>query len=280
MKKHITTILIVVLFLVGLGILLYPTISNYINKKNGSRVISKYEETVQNNSADRIREMIREAEEYNQRLAGTPMAFYHPERLNGYRTTLDITGTGIMGYIDIERINLKMPIYHSVEESVLQVGIGHLEGSSLPVGGSSTHAVLSGHRGLPSARLFTDLDELEIGDLFTITVMDQTMTYRVDQIKTVLPEEAADLQIIKGKDFCTLITCTPYGINSHRLLVRGIRVENVAHEEAAYVRNEALQVEPLLVALVVAIPVLLLVLILIWVKNRIAKKLKIDDDDR
>ena len=268
MKKHISTILIVALFVIGLGILLYPTISNWFREKSNARVISRYEESVESSGAKRIEELLKAAEAYNQKLTQNKQAFFHPDQVPGYDATLDITGTGVMGYISIEKIDVELPIYHTVDDTVLQIGVGHLPGSSLPVGGTSTHAVLSGHRGLPSARLFTDLDKMEVGDTFVITVLDRRITYRVDQIKTVLPEETRDLQIVDGKDYCTLMTCTPYGVNSHRLLIRGARVENVAEEQVAYVRNEALRIEPTLVAIVLGVPALLLVLLLVLLRDR------------
>ena len=271
MRKHISTIIIIVLFVVGLLILLYPSISNYINEKNGSKVISQYNEATLNTNQERIDEMFREAEEYNQKLAKEPSAFYNPQMLGGYEDVLDITGTGIMGYIDIDRIEVELPIYHGVDDSVLQIGAGHLEGTSLPVGGESTHAVLSGHRGLPSAKLFTDLNEMEEGDIFYITILDRKFTYRVDQIKTILPTETDDLRIVEGKDYCTLMTCTPYGINTHRLLVRGERIENEKEMENAFVKNEAFRIDPLIVTPIIAIPILLILLILVIIRSRLMK---------
>lgn len=272
MRKHLTTIIIIVMFIVGLSVLLYPAISNYINQKNASKVIGEYNDKLENTSDDRIEDMYAQAQDYNKRLADTPSAFYNPESVKGYETTLDITGTGIMGYIDIDRIGVELPIYHTVDESVLGTGAGHLEGTSLPVGGESTHCVLSGHRGLPSAKLFTDLDELEVGDEFTITVLNKKLTYRIDQIKTVKPSETEDLQIESGMDYCTLMTCTPYGINSHRLLLRGVRVETAQDKPGIFVKNEAFRIDPLVVTPIVAVPMLVVVLIFVLVRDHRSKK--------
>ena len=272
MRKHLTTIIIIVMFIVGLSVLLYPAISNYINQKNASKVIGEYNDKLENTSDDRIEDMYAQAQDYNKRLAGTASAFFNPESVKGYETTLDITGTGIMGYIDIDRIGVELPIYHTVDESVLGTGAGHLEGTSLPVGGESTHCVLSGHRGLPSAKLFTDLDELEVGDEFAITVLNKKLTYHIDQIKTVKPSETEDLQIESGKDYCTLMTCTPYGINSHRLLLRGVRVETAQDKPGIFVKNEAFRIDPLVVTPIVAVPMLVVVLIFVLVRDHRSKK--------
>ena len=274
MRKHLTTVLIIVMFIVGLSVLLYPAISNYINQKNASKVISEYNDKLENTSSDRIYSMFAQAQDYNKRLGETSSAFYNPELVKGYDTTLDITGTGIMGYIDIDRIGVELPIYHTVDDSVLSAGAGHLEGTSLPIGGASTHCVLSGHRGLPSAKLFTDLDELEVGDEFTITVLDQKLTYRIDRIKTVKPSETEDLQIESGKDYCTLMTCTPYGINSHRLLLRGVRVETAEEKPGIFVKNEAFRIDPLVVTPIVAVPMLVAALVFVLVRDHISKKKK------
>lgn len=270
MKKHLFSILIIAMFLIGSSVLLYPAISNYVNSKHASKVIATYNEVLTNSDEDKLSGILDSAADYNTRLrSALPDAFYIPSNVSGYDDTLDITGTGIMGYIDIDKIGVELPIYHGVSKEVLQVGIGHLEGTSLPVGGESTHCVLSGHRGLPSAKLFTDLDELEIGDEFTITILDRLLTYRIDQIRIVLPTETDDLQIVNGKDYCTLMTCTPYGINTHRLLVRGVRTENAVVKRNVFVKNEAFKVDTLIVAPIAAIPLLLIALILIFLHDRL-----------
>lgn len=272
MKKHLTTIIIIVMFIIGLSVLLYPAISNYINQKHASRAIGTYNESLEKAGSGKIEKMFSQANDYNNRLAKTPSAFFKPDLVKGYDTTLDITGTGIMGYIDIDKIGVELPIYHSVDDSVLSIGAGHLEGTSLPVGGKSTHCVFSGHRGLPSAKLFTDLDELEPGDEFTVTVLNQKLTYRIDQVKTVLPTETDDLQIINGKDLCTLMTCTPYGINSHRLLLRGVRVDTAEEKPGIFVKNEAFRIDPLVVTPVVAVPMLIIALVFVLIKDHIIRK--------
>ena len=212
--------------------------------------------------------MIDVAHNYNQALYETsyPLADYN--EVPGYFEALSVTDNSMIGYLKIDRINLELPIYHGTSDEVLNKGVGHLQGSSLPVGGENTHCVMSAHRGLPSSKLFTDLDRLEIGDTFQIIVMNQVLTYQVDQIKIILPTEVNDLQIIEGGDYCTLFTCTPYGINTHRLLVRGIRIETITEKPVIYVSNEAFRIEPLLVTPAVAAPMLLVLLIHLLVKYR------------
>lgn len=259
MKKHLSGIVIFLIFVLGIGIMLYPVLSDYVNRRHSSKVITEYHNFIEGLDSEKLRKDVEEAEEYNQTLAKTPDAFYKPWLIEGYHQTLNITGTGIMGYISIDKIGVELPIYHGVEQEVLQIGVGHLPGTSFPVGGSSTHAVLSGHRGLPSAKLFTDLDKLEVGDSFTITIHDVELTYVIDQVKIVLPTEAEDLKIEDGKDYCTLLTCTPYGINSHRLLVRGARGEKEpVSAPKIYVANEAFQIEPWIVAIFILIPLVVI----------------------
>lgn len=278
MKKHFFSIVILIMFIVGLSVLLYPAISEYINSKHASRVISEYNEKLSDSSESELNELFAEAENYNKRIRDNPSAFFEPSLIGGYEDVLDITGTGIMGYIDIDKINVELPIYHGIRKEVLQIGAGHLTGTSLPVGGESTHCVLSGHRGLPSARLFTDLDELEIGDTFTVNVLDRRFTYEVDQIKTVLPEEYDDLRIVDGKDYCTLLTCTPYGINTHRLLVRGVRIENDENKKlGVFVRNEAFRIDPLIVAPIAAVPLLVITFTLIFISDKRNRKKQSND---
>lgn len=192
-----------------------------------------------------------------------------------YEKELNIDGSGIMGYISVPKFHIKVPIYHGTEESVLQVAIGHLETTSLPVGGKSTHTQVSGHRGLPSARLFTDLDKIKEGDTWTITVLNETLTYECDQIRIVEPEDFSELGLIEGEDLCTLITCTPYGINTHRLLVRGHRVPNA--QGSAEVTADGIQIEPIYIAPILAIPAIILLLIILLVSTRRAKRFNSDD---
>ncbi len=267
MKKHLSTILLVLVFFVGLSVVLYPTVSDWWNQRHATRAIASYDETTQNMSQADTDAYFAAADAYNAQLAATPGAFYDPQLVPGYETTLDVSGTGIMGYITIDKINVQLPIYHGTSDGVLQVAVGHLEGTSLPVGGASTHCVLSAHRGLPSALLFSNLDQLEVGDTFTVTVLDCLLTYEVDQISIVLPEEVDNLQIVDGQDYMTLMTCTPYGVNSHRLLVRGRRVENAAAKHIN-VTPDATRIDPMLVAPVVALPILLILLAVLLVRFR------------
>lgn len=262
-------VLIIVLLAAGAALILYPTVSNFINEKQSSRVIDQYHENYVNTKDDKRKEMLLAAEEYNNSLTGSSNSLTDPTQVAGYNKLLDPMGSGVMGYIDIDKIGVELPIYHGVDAGVLQIGAGHLEGSSLPVGGTGTHAVLSGHRGLPSAKLFTDLDQMEIGDKFRITVLDRVMTYEVDQIKTVLPEEVSDLTIEEGKDYCTLVTCTPYGINTHRLLVRGVRVEQgAATTPGIFVSNEAFRINSAIVATVIATPLFIAVVVITILNER------------
>lgn len=268
MKKHLSTIIMVFFLFLGLGIMLYPAVSNYINTKNASKVVAVYNDALEKASAEQIAAVFAQADEYNRALAANPSAFYSPYLIPGYTETLDITGTGVMGYISIDKINVKLPIYHGTEDVVLQIGVGHLEGTSLPSGGAGTHCVLSGHRGLPSAKLFSDLDKLEPGDTFSITIMNHTLNYEVDQILVVTPQETTALQIEQDKDYCTLLTCTPYGINTHRLLVRGVRLEDEVQHPGIYVLNEAFQMDMLVVAPIYSVPLLVLVLPFMFRKKK------------
>ena len=272
MKKNRSTIILILIFLVGLSVMLYPTVSDYINQKNQSRAVASYSEEVENLSDVDYQAYFDAADDYNRRLAETPDAFYRPEQVSGYTDTLDVSGTGIMGYITIPKIGVELPVYHGTSDGVLQVAAGHLEGSSLPVGGAGTHAVISAHRGLPSAKLFTNLDELEVGDTFTITVLDRVLTYEVDQISIVLPTETDLLQPVEGKDYVTLMTCTPYGINTHRLLVRGKRIENAENQKHIRVTADALRIEPIIVAPALAVPMLLVVLVVMLAVPHLRKR--------
>ena len=272
MKKNRSNIILILIFLVGLSVMLYPTISDYVNQKNQSRAVASYSEEVENLSDVDYQAYFDAANDYNRRLAETPDAFYRPEEVSGYTDTLDVSGTGIMGYITISKIGVELPIYHGTSDGVLQVAAGHLEGSSLPVGGAGTHAVISAHRGLPSAKLFTNLDELEAGDTFTITVLDRVLTYEVDQISIVLPTETDLLQPVEGKDYVTLMTCTPYGINTHRLLVRGKRIENAENQKHIRVTADALRIEPIIVAPALAVPMLLVMLVVMLAVPHLRKR--------
>ena len=263
-KGNFINFLLVLIFFVGLSLLLYPSVSDYWNSFHQTRAITTYAENVATLDQEQYDKIWAAAQAYNASLSERENSYLLTDtQKQKYRHLLDVSGLGIMGYIEIPSINCSLPIYHGTEESVLQIAAGHLEWSSLPVGGQSTHCVLSGHRGLPSAKLFTNLDKLDVGDVFMLRVLDEVLTYEVDQILIVEPLETASLRIVDGEDYCTLITCTPYGVNTHRLLVRGHRIENMKEAKNIRVTADAVQIEPLLVAPVVAIPFLLLLLILL-----------------
>lgn len=255
-RRNGVTLILVLALLTGLGMLLYPSVSNWWNQMNQSNVVMQYASAVSDMDAKQYKKMLNEAKAYNRKLTETGEIWnMTPAQKKEYNSILNVDGHGAMGYIRIPKINVELPIYHGTDDSVLQTSIGHLAGTSLPVGGKGTHTVLSGHRGLPSAALFTDLDRLKEGDTFTITVLNKTLTYQVDQIRIVEPTDLSNLQIEKGKDLCTLVTCTPYGINTHRLLVRGHRIPN-ANGDSRLIA-EALQIRPAYIALAVVIVVLL-----------------------
>lgn len=280
MKKHISTLLLIAVFLIGLSLLLYPTLSDYWNSFHQSRAITSYAEQVSNLDQDEYEELWADAIRYNATLSERGNAFtLTEEQEKQYEQLLNLGGTGEIGYIEIPSISVALPIYHGTEDTVLQHAIGHLEWSSLPVGGIGSHCVLSGHRGLPSAKLFTNLDKLAEGDTFILRVLDEVLTYEVDQILIVEPQDVDALQIIDGGDYCTLVTCTPYGINTHRLLVRGHRIDNIEEAMTVRVTADALQIEPLLVAPVVAIPILLLLMILLLLPRQPRKKHGGDADE-
>ena len=265
----ITTVILVLLFVIGLSLLLYPTLSDYWNSLHQSKAISDYADNVADLSKENYDELWTAAKSYNASLVPRFNAFLlTDEQKEQYDSLLNVSGLGIMGYIEIPEINCSLPIYHGTDESVLQIAVGHISWSSLPTGGESTHCVLSGHRGLPSAKLFTNLDKLTEGSVFMLRVLDEVLTYEVDRILVVLPDEVDALQIVEGEDLCTLVTCTPYGINSHRLLVRGHRIENVEAAKTARATADAIQIEPLLVAPAVAIQFLILLMIPLFTKHR------------
>lgn len=274
MKKHLSTILLVLVFIAGLAILLYPTISDYWNSRVQSRAIVDYATAISTLTQEDHTERFAQADAYNAALreVAFPMMYYaqldEREDLVPYRDILNVDGNGIMGVLDIPSIGVQLPVYHGTSDEVLNVAVGHVEGTSVPVGGESTHSVLSAHRGLPSAKLFSDLDDVMVGDQFTITVLDRILTYEVDQILIVLPNEVDSLYVTEGEDFCTLITCTPYGINTHRLLVRGHRVETVLEKPPVYVPADAKMIDALLVTPLIAAPMLLALLVFLLVKYR------------
>lgn len=263
-KKDKLNVMLVFVFIIGLSVMLYPPISSYWNSKVQSRAVASYSNAVNSLTEEEKDTMLNKADTYNEKLKDVNRPFLNYAEAGDYNSILDISGTGIMGYVTIEKLGVELPIYHGTSEGVLQVAAGHLEGSSLPVGGEGTHSVLSAHRGLPSARLFTNLDKMEAGDTFTVTVLDRKLTYQVDQIKIVEPQEINNLTIEEGKDYCTLMTCTPYGINSHRLLVRGERISQ--EESGNFVMADGYLVNTSAVAIVVAIILLFWILLglLIW----------------
>lgn len=272
-KKDFSTIALIIVFFVGVSVLLYPTVSDYWNSLHQSQAIATYADSVENMDEQDYEKLWDAAVSYNQKLfqSGHGLGLKDEEK-EEYNELLDVSGTGIMSYIEIPKIKCSLPVYHGTDEGVLQIAVGHIEGSSLPVGGLNTHCVLSGHRGLPSAKLFSNLDKLEEGDIFMIRTLDQTLTYEVDQICIVLPDEVEDLKIEEGKNLCTLVTCTPYGINTHRLLVRGHRVANQEEAEAVRVTADAMLVDNRIVAMCIAVPVLVLLLIYVAFGGRRRKR--------
>ncbi|MDO4815890.1 MAG: class C sortase [Bacillota bacterium] len=270
-KKNFTSILLVIILIAGLSLLLYPSFANYWNNYRASKVIASYVEDISNMKQTEIDEMWNEAKEYNEKLAQRGFVYdLNKQQSQEYESVLNIGGSGVMGYIEIDSLGVSLPIYHGTSDGVLQVAVGHLDWTSLPVGGESSHCVLSGHRGLPSAKLFTDLDQLREGDTFTLNVLDKVLTYEVDQIRVVKPAEVSELKIEDGKDYCTLVTCTPYGINTHRMLVRGHRIET---KDTVHVVSEATVIEPMIIAPILALPVLLVLLgVLVFKPKKNRKK--------
>jgi len=264
--KNKTNILLILILIAGLSLLLYPSFSNYWNSFTQSQVIVDYTQQIKDLDSEKYDRIISEAAEYNRTLVSRSNHFLlSDEQKAEYDELLDISGIGIMGYIEIPSINCTLPVYHGTSDAVLQIAVGHLEWTSLPVGGESTHCVLSGHRGLPSAKLFTDLDKVTVGDTFVLRILDEVLTYEVDQILIVEPHETDELLIVEGKDYCTLVTCTPYAINTHRILVRGERIENAAEAKNIRIVSEAARIEPLIIAPVVAAPILLILFINIMI---------------
>lgn len=271
-QSRLSLLIPILVFIVGLSLLLYPSVSNYWNSLHQSRTIASYVSAVEDLSDDMYDQILASAYEYNSRLYAGRIGLNLPESWQeDYQSQLNVAGDGVMGYIIIDKINCRLPIYHGTDDSVLNVAIGHIDGSSLPVGGESTHCVLSGHRGLPSAELFSRLDKLVEGDTFVIQTLDEILTYEVDKISIVLPNEMDELQTVEGEDLCTLVTCTPYGVNTHRLLVRGHRVAN-ENKTTLRVTSEANQIEAIRIAPAFAAPLLLLLLLRLMFHNNRKKK--------
>ena len=280
MKKNrgnsMTTLFLILMLFEGLSLLLYPTVSNYWNSLHQSRAIAAYVEQVAQTDNETFDQLRGQARAYNRTLVGKAYRYdMTRQEREEYLGLLNVSENGIIGYIEIPDIHCELPIYHGTDADALQIGVGHIEGSSLPVGGESTHCAISGHRGLPSAKLFSDLDKLTVGDRFILRVLDDTLTYEVDQIHTVLPGEMDELEIVEGEDYCTLVTCTPYGVNTHRLLVRGHRVENSTDKEPARVTADETRTEPLgkiSILLPVLVFAILLMLLLIFLLSKRKKR--------
>lgn len=274
-KNKWSTFILLLFFFIGLSVMLYPSISSYWNSKTQSEAIVDYEQLIQNLPKEDYTAVFEAADSYNKELAGLAFPLLDHSKIGGYNDILDISNTGMIGYITIEKIALELPVYHGTSNDVLSHAVGHLEGTSFPVGGTSTHAVVSAHRGLPSATLFTNLDHLEIGDYFYFTILDRTITYQVDQIKTVDPSNTSDINIIADGEYCTLLTCTPYGINTHRLLVRGVKTD-YTQQKTIYITSDAYQIDSLIVTPIVALPMLFTLMMIVLFKP--VKKDDLGDD--
>ncbi|MCR5610515.1 MAG: class C sortase [Clostridiales bacterium] len=268
MKRYVTSILLVLMFFIGLSVLLYPTIADYVNSRVQSRAIADYEAAIKNLTPADYSAYLEAAETYNKKISGITFPFMNYNRVSGYNEALNVNGDGIMGFVDIEKIRAELPIYHGTDDSVLARAAGHLKGSTLPIGGESTHCVISAHRGLPSAKLFTNLDKIVVGDTFTLTVLNRVLTYEVDQILIVEPQDVEPLYIVEGEDYCTLVTCTPYGINTHRLLVRGKRIETATPKPRLFVVSDGYLIDPIIVTPAVAAPMLFVLFIFLMIKYR------------
>lgn len=275
MKNRKGTIILLVLFFVGLSVLLYPSLSSFWNSKTQTKAVINYEAMLAQIKPEDYTEYFDEAEDYNRRLNSLKAPLVDYKELTDYWDILDVSGTGMMGYITIPKISQELPVYHGTDDSVLAIAVGHFEGTSLPVGGESTHSVVSAHRGLATATLFTYLDRMEIGDTFSFKILDRTLTYEVDQIRIVEPGDTSLIHVEEGKDYCTLLTCTPYGINTHRLLVRGHQVD-MSQRRNIYISNEAYRVDTLIVMPVVALP--MITVLMIYVMFAPVKKENLGED--
>ncbi len=260
MQSRKSTIILLISFFIGLSVLLYPAISSYWNSKTQSEAIVDYEAMLANYKPEDYSAVFEEADRYNRELAALENPILNHREVEGYQDILNLSGIGMMGYVTVPKISQELPVYHGTSDAVLSVAAGHFEGTSLPIGGDSTHSVVSAHRGLPTAVLFTHLDRMEVGDTFYFTILDRTITYEVDQIRIVEPHDTSLIQIEDGKDYCTLLTCTPYGINTQRLLVRGHQVD-ASQKKKIYISNEAYRIDPLIVMPVVALPIIFVLLI-------------------
>lgn len=273
--RKITLILLAVFF-VGLSLLLYPSVSSYWNSITQSRAVVNYDELIKSMTPEDYTGLFEAADNYNNNLAALKFPLADYGEIEGYNDCFNAAGDGIIGYIDIDKIQVKLPIYHGTSPSVLNHSCGHIEGTSLPTGKQGTHCALSAHRGLSSAKLFSDLDKMEISDIFRITVLDRTFVYEVDQIKTVLPDDVSELLIDESRDYCTLVTCTPYGINTHRLLVRGHRIDS-EDMRTMNVVSDAYIVDRLIVTPIVALPIIFVLMLYVFFAPP-KKKLPINDE--
>ena len=274
-RDYILTLILSVFFLAGLSVMMYPVLSNWWNRNMSSHTIASYRESVEKTDDSQTEALLAAARDYNERLARKKAPFSEFEEVSGYDSVLNVSGTGIMGYVSIPNINVELPIYHGTREGVLQIAAGHIQGSSLPIGGANTHAVISGHRGLPSAKLFTDLDQIVEGDLFTVNVLGEVLTYEVENIYIVLPNDTSKLAVIPGGDYVTLMTCTPYGVNSHRLLIRGRRIADLSARRVK-VPADALQIDRLKVMPFVFLPLLLLLNLYWFISGKRRRRIRID----
>lgn len=268
MKNKLFYIIVSFVLLVGISLVLYPSVSDYWNQHHQTQLLASYSEEVAELDNNEYEKLLKDAEDYNKDLFNNPVDFTLNDRQKAvYENLLNVSGNGIMGYVEIPSINCTCPIYHGTDESVLQIAIGHLEWTSLPVGGKSSHCVISGHRGLPSAKLFTDINKLAEGDVFILRVLDEPIAYEIDKISIVEPENTKPLEIVEGMDYCTLMTCTPYGVNTHRLLLRGHRIDYEDAKEILVVAD-ANQIKPQIIALIIGFPMYILVMILILVFSK------------
>lgn len=276
-KKDFSTIILVIIFLIGLCVLLYPLISNWYNSLGAERAVTNYEDVIKDIDDAKMQRILQSAENYNKNLFEDPKTLHNGEIEDiEYKELLDPTGTGMMGYITISKLSVNLPIYHGTTNEILNKYVGHLEGSSIPIGGESTHSILTGHRGLPSANLFTNLDKLDIGDTFILNILNQKLIYEVDDIKIVLPDEIDELKIVAGQDYVTLVTCTPYAVNTHRLLVRGHRIEN---SNTKIIPADAMQINSIIVAPIISIPILFILILVVIIKPKRRKRTHIKWSD-
>lgn len=280
-KGKWSTVLLIVILIAGLSLLLYPSFADYWNSFTQSRAIASYVDMITDLNQEDYSHIWQEAVAYNRSLLDRDVTFVQTDaQAQQYTKLLNLADSGIMGYVEIPSIDVQLAIYHGTEEGILQTAVGHLDWTSLPTGGESTHCVLSGHRGLPSARLFTDLDKLAVGDYFMLNILDEVLTYEVDQIRIVEPYDTQELLIREGKDLCTLVTCTPYGVNSHRLLVRGHRVDNMEKAQDVRLTADAMVIEKMVVVPFVLAPILLLMLIVLLISTRKKRNRRKDNEKK